>query len=302
MPINKKGKTVIAIGGFNAVHKGHAKLVRRAAELAQAKDCRAVIFTFDEKLELHKKNKYFLSDKEREKLLLSLGADEVYVQNFTKGFMELSPEKFVTDVLIKKFDCAAVVVGENFRFGKNASGDAELLRDICSENGIECHVEDLEKTDGGAVISSSLLRNLALDGRVDEVYKYCGRPLKISGKVIHGREEGRKIGFPTANFIPPETALLPGNGVYSSQVVIDGKTYSAITNIGSAPTYGETAELAETHIIGLNKDLYGKNLEVFLLKKLRNIQNFGSREKLISQLENDKKISVLINQQKLRKE
>ena len=191
MPINKKGKTIVAIGGFNAVHKGHIKLIRRAAELAKARGGKAVVFTFDENLELHKNNKHFLNAEEREKLLRSFGADEVYVQEFTKAFMGLSPEKFVTDILVRKLGCGTVVVGENFRFGKDAAGDARLLRDICAEKGIECYVEDLEKTDGGIVISSSLLKNLAEQGRVDEVYKYCGRPLKIGGKVIHGREEGR---------------------------------------------------------------------------------------------------------------
>ncbi len=294
----KPGKTVVVIGGFNAVHKGHAKLIGRAAEIAKLKNLKTVVFTFDENLELHKKSLSFLSEKRRKELLLGLGADEIYVQKFNKSFMSLSPEDFVNEILIKKLAAAAVVVGENFRFGKNASGDAKKLRSLCNEYGVECHISDLEKTDGGAVISSSLIKRLAEQGRVDEVYKYCGRLLTISGVVIHGREEGRQIGFPTVNFLLQENSIVPGRGVYCSQVTLDGKTYPAITNIGNAPTFDSSEELAETHIIGSDKDLYGKTIEVSLIKKLRATEKFDSKEKLINQLEKDKEISVLINKQK----
>ena len=298
MPKVKQGKSVVVIGGFNAVHKGHAKLIGRAAEIAKLKNLKTVVFTFDENLGLHKKSLSFLSEKKRKELLLSLGADEIYVQKFNKSFMALSPEGFVSEILVKKLAAAAVVVGENFHFGKNASGDAKKLRSLCAEYGLDCHILDLEKTDGGVIISSSLIKNLAAQGRVDEVYKYCGRPLTISGVVIHGREEGRQIGFPTVNFLLPENVVVPGRGVYCSQVTLDNKTYPAITNIGSAPTFDSSEELAETHIIGFEKDLYGKTIEVSLIKKLRDIEKFDSKEKLINQLEKDKEISVLINKQK----
>ena len=165
----KKGKSVVVIGGFNAVHKGHAKLIALASEIAESNNLKTVVFTFDENLELHKKSFSFLNEQKRRELLLKLGADEVYVQKFNKSFMSLSPESFVSDILVKKLAAAAVVVGENFRFGKNASGDAGTLRRLCGEHGVDCYIADLEKTDGGIVISSSLIKSLAAQGRVDEI-------------------------------------------------------------------------------------------------------------------------------------
>ncbi len=288
-------ETVATIGAFNALHKGHRLLIEYCREKAEKTGRKVCVYTFDGELERHKKGEEFMSREKKMRVLENLGVDIVFMQKFSREFKEKSPEEFVQDILVDTLNCKCIIVGENFQFGKNAAGNALVLENLCKEKGIECRVVPLVKTSDGGVISSSYIRSLAGLGNVEKIAEYCGRPLCISGKVIHGREEGRRLGFPTANLVP-EGGVVPARGVYASYVMREEKIYPAITNIGSAPTYGVDRELAETHIIGLEADLYGTRIEVYLLEKMRDINKFENVDNLKKQLAEDREMSIKINE------
>lgn len=291
---------VVAIGGFGSLHHGHRKLIETAKKIAGEMNATLCIYTFDDALIRHKGSKALMSMAKRMELFEEMGAEKIIVQKFDDTFKNLSPEEFVREILVKKLSCVCAVTGENFRFGKNAMGNSDTLKELCEKNSIKCEILPLEKTAEGDVISTSLLCKLAEQGRVKEIYELCGNFFTFSGVVVHGRAEGRKIGFPTINMELGKEVVLPGCGVYASMVELDGKTYPGITNIGNAPTYGETRELAETHIIGVNRDMYGRFTEIKLVEKIRDIKRFSSPEELIAQLEKDSKKATQICKQYIK--
>lgn len=279
-------KTVVVAGGFATIHNGHKKLFDKANALKN--NLKLCVFTFDDSLEKFKSGKVFWGIEKRTLVLKDLGADEVFMQSFDENFKNLTPRDFVTEVLMEKLNAGAVVVGENFRFGKNAKGNAEELKNICGEYGIDVYIVELEKTDDGKIISTSLLRELASSGNVENIFSLSGRLFEIGGKVISGRGKGHSLGAPTANIELKSGTVLPALGVYASVVKIDARIYGAVTNIGNAPTFEVDKVLAETHLIDFDGDLYGKEVTVYLLKKLRDIVKFKTPEELINQIEIDK--------------
>ncbi|MDP4118325.1 MAG: bifunctional riboflavin kinase/FAD synthetase [Bacillota bacterium] len=280
-------ETVVAIGGFNAVHKGHLMLIDEAVDTAKKMHMKSCIYTFDDRLEQHKGGKKFMPGSEKLKLFEKLGIDVVFVQQFTDEFKSILPEEFVSEVLVKTLRCKCVIAGENFRFGRNLTGDAEVLKNLCEKYKIKCIIKKLEKTIGGRVISSSLMREFAAEGKVEKITEYCGRPMCIAGNVVHGRGEGRKMGFATANILQSENDIVPARGVYVSKVMADGKEYTGITNVGNAPTYDSALQLIETHLLGFEGDLYDKEIQVYFLEKIRDIEKFNSVKELTIQLEKD---------------
>ena len=280
-------KKVVTIGGFASLHNGHRELIGKSVEMAREKGLKCCVFTFDTGLDSHKGTATFMTAEQKEEALVKMGVDEVVVQQFDEAFRGISPESFVKDVLAARMNAGCVVVGENFRFGKNASGTAQTLKTLCEKAGMECVIQPLKKDDTGNVISTSYIEELAKAGDTERLKKALGRPLKLKGKVIHGRHDGTKIGFPTVNVKVSENAVVPAKGVYISETSVDGKSYVSITNIGNAPTFESHDELTETHIIGVSENLYGRVVEISLHKKLRNITKFGSVEELKKQLESD---------------
>ena len=281
-------KTVVVAGGFATIHNGHKKLFDKANHLKKEKKLKLCVFTFDDSLEKFKSGKVFWGIEKRTIVLKELGADDVFIQSFDEKFKSLSPRDFVTEILLNKLNAGAVVVGENFRFGKDACGTATELKNICGKYGIDVYIVELEKTPDGKIISTSLLRELASNGDVKSIYTLSGRPFEIKGTVISGRGEGHSLGSPTANIAVEPDAVLPALGVYVSAIKVDGKIYGAVTNIGTAPTFEVDKVLAETHLIDFEGDLYGKEVTVYLLKKLRDIVKFKTPEELIKQIEVDK--------------
>jgi len=280
-------KTVVAVGGFASLHPGHMKLLETTVSLAEKYNAESCVLTFDSALDEHKGTVNFMSTEQRIVLMKKTGISKVVVESFDEKFKALSPEEFVSEILIKKFECKCVVVGENFRFGKNASGDTEILKKLCIEKGMDCFVLPLEKDETGNVISTSYLVRLAKTGDVEKFNRILERPLVIEGDVIHGRHDGTKIGFPTVNVRALQGMIVPGRGVYVSQTEVEGETYPSVTNIGNAPTFDSEEELTETHIVGVQKDLYGKNIKIMVYKKIRDITKFSSVEELKSQLKTD---------------
>ncbi len=285
-------KTVVAIGGFASLHMGHQELISLTVKLAREKKLKSCVFTFDKWLENHKGNERLMTTARRTQCLKSLGVDYVFIQHFNDEFKAKTAEEFVREVLKNKLNAAHVVVGENFRFGRNAEGDSKLLESLCGKYNIECSIMPLVKDKYGEVISTSNILKLARLGEVEKIKQLCGSPFSFSGTVVHGRHDGRKIGFPTVNVRLRKGSVLPAKGVYVSSTEIDGKDYPSITNIGNAPTFGWEEEITETHIIGVSMDLYGRTMKISLHKKIRDIIQFSSVDELVNQLRKDTKTAV----------
>lgn len=280
-------KSVIAIGSFASFHPGHIELLERTVDLAKKYLSKSCVLTFDNALDAHKGTKLFMDKKQKNMFFERIGIDEVCTEKFDDSLKNMSPEEFVTQILKEKFNAVCVVVGENFHFGKNALGDTESLKRLCAAENIDCEVMPLKKDIEGNVISTSYLIRLASEGKVEMFAEILGRPLKICGNVIHGRHDGTKIGFPTVNVKVEKSAILPGRGVYASLTRVGNEEYRSVTNIGNAPTFGSDEELTETYIMGLNRDLYGQNIEIKIYKKIRNISKFTSIEELKNQINKD---------------
>ena len=286
---NFNEKSAVVIGKFDGVHKGHQQLLKLAAEISQKQGLTPIAYTFSSE---HEKSR-ILSDAEKTELLSQNGIKSVYLQHLTEDFKNTSPQEFVR-LLKNNFSAQHIIVGFNFRFGKGRSADASDMVSICEENGISATVAEPVMF-CGKPISSTRIRSEILSGNMENVFAMMGRRLKISAKVIKGKQLGREIGFPTANLDITNIHLIPRTGVYATKVIIDSRVFAAVTNIGSNPTVDKDGSIKiETHIIGFYDCLYGKNITVEFLQFLRDEEQFVSLSHLSSQLESDCENSVKI--------
>lgn len=275
--------TVVALGKFQGLHKGHMLLIEETVSIAKQYGKNSVVFTINAG-----NDKYINMPEERYGILDSLGVDIDVECIFNKEFSLMQPEDFVKKVLIDKLNASYVVVGNDFRFGYNRTGDIFTLIELGEKYGFEVKAfEKLCVEDN--VISSSLIRNLLEEGKVDEVEKYMGRPYFISGTVVHGKKLGRTIGFPTINVIPDSRKLTPLNGVYETRINIDGTYYKGITNIGNNPTVEDIDIIkVETNIIDFDKDIYDLNVVIEFIKFIRSEKKFNNIQELQNQIKKDK--------------
>jgi len=206
--------------------------------------------------------------------------DELVVIPFDREFSQREPEEFIEDVLVGALSAQRVAVGENFRFGKKARGDAEML---AADGRFEVNVEPLLEVDG-EVVSSSHIRGLVLGGAVEYAGKLLGAPFAMTGEVVHGDKRGRELGFPTANLIPPDGYVVPGHGVYAARA----NGVPAAVNVGVRPQFVTGRhELIEAYLIDWEGDLYGQPLTIEFLKRLRGERRFPSVDDLVAQMAQD---------------
>ncbi len=273
--------SVLVLGTFDGVHVAHAQLIKEAKKTGK----KIIACTFN--APYLEKDILTLPD-EKSKYLLALGVDQVFLQDFNE-VKDLSPEEYVR-LLVEKFRPTHVVSGFNHRFGKNAAGNHMSLCFLGKKYGfITVAVPPVSRD--GAIISSTLIRAHLKCGRIQEANLLLGRYYSICGTVETGRQIGSKIDFPTANISTKK--LLPQNGVYATLVKAEGRLFKGMTNIGTNPTVNEGQQIfTETHILGFDGDLYGKEIEMHFLKKVRDDIKFPSLEKLKEQLSND---ALLIN-------
>ncbi|MBO5742988.1 MAG: bifunctional riboflavin kinase/FAD synthetase [Clostridia bacterium] len=283
-------KTVVAIGKFDGVHSGHRELLLKATRIAEEKGYESVALVIDTQ-----RGQLLIPKNERDEMIKSLGINRVEIKCLTPEFMNMSAEEFVSDFLIKELNCEYVVVGYNFRFAKGRSADANYLEELCMENDIyctvipklTCHLESGEVTASSSNIRDSLFR-----GDVKEASVILGRTYSLSGEVVSGRKIGRTINTPTANIKCHAKTTLPKKGVYATRVQINGKTYASITNIGNNPTVSSNGEITiETHIIDFSDNIYGKEIKIEFLSRIRDEKKFDSLEELKNQIEKDINIS-----------
>lgn len=279
--------TVVALGFFDGVHLGHASLISKAKELA-VNGVKSVVYTFDKHPSAFFGNKVpmITPGDDRISVLKSFQTDYVYVQEITPEFLNISPEDFVCEILIKKLGAVHIISGENYTFGKNKSGNTEILKKLCDVYGIKYTVLPF-CTDNGDIISSSLVRSLLSEGNIERANRILGRPFEISGEVVHCRNVGHTLGFPTANILPRNDAQLPLPGVYATNTVIKGKRFPSVTNVGSAPTFSENKMIIESHILDFDKDIYSEEIRIAFLKLIRKQQKFSSAHQLAEQLNKD---------------
>lgn len=283
--------TAVALGGFDAIHKGHQAIINRVVETARTEKMTSVVYFF-----VNQSKEVLLGEKipsvntleRRLAILEELGVDVAIAQWVTKEFLETSPEDFVTDYLKNILNAKLVAAGFNYRFGKRGSGDVALLRRLGEPLGIRvCEVPCI--TQGGETVSSTRIRHLISEGNMEEAKECLGRAYTLSGTVVAGNHQGRELGIPTANLEFPEDLLLPREGVYLTETKVDGVWIPSMTNVGGKPSVEKNHPGIETHLLDFDKDLYDREIEVRFHKKIRDIIRFEQLEKLQEQLQKDKK-------------
>lgn len=280
----------IALGTFDGLHTGHKAVITSEKTEYQRKI--ALMFTQHPQLSLKGEAPGALITPEKEKeILASWGVTAEYID--FSDVCDLTPEAFVDDVLIKKYNASSVACGFNYRFGKDASGDVKTLLRLCAEREIKVTVAQPVEYDGEAV-SSTRIRQALREGRMKDVKNMLGRYFSYDFEVVHGDERGRVIGSPTVNQFFDENFTVPQFGVYASFTVVDGKTYPSVTNIGVRPTFRNSEKRSETNIVGFKGDLYGKHPEVFIVEKIREEKKFSSLDELKNQIEKDRESALAI--------
>lgn len=276
--------SVMALGFFDGVTAAHRQILQKAKEEAQRRGISFGVFTFYSEDPIKRGVERIYSTTDKLTLLERCGANFTVLADF-ESICSLSPESFVEDLLIKDLNVSLTVTGYNFRFGKGAAGNAERLALIMKSNGKEA-VTVNELTDRGEPISSTLIRKALAEKDIKRANRLLGAPYFIRGRVSEGNRVGRNLGFPTVNTSVEKGRIIP-TGVFRSSVTIDGKVYNSITNIGTCPTLGERSLHAETHILNYKGNLYGRELEIYLLEFLREERQFNSKEELRRQIEED---------------
>lgn len=284
---------VLALGFFDGVHIAHRDLLSRAREVARERGLSFGIFTFGSSGNIKADTRRLYDDNEKAELFESLGADFVVYADFGR-VAGLSPEDFVKKTLCEELGCQVCVAGFNFRFGKGAAADSARLAALMAEAGGEALILE-EITADGITLSATLIRGLITSGKIEEANTYLGAPYYIKGRVSHGRSDGRRLGFPTANIVIGEGKILPKAGVYRTAAVINDRVYSAVSNIGVCPTFDGTETRLEAHIIDFDGDLYEKEIRVYLLGYLREERRFDSLNELKMQINIDKNTTIKEN-------
>ena len=240
----------IALGNFDGIHIGHQKLIKKNIELAHQLNLVPSVLLFKEnsKKTLIDEKDYLTSLDDKIEILAQMGLDTFCILEFDEEFRSLSPKDFIAKILYKKLNTKYIVVGEDYRFGKNAKGDIEKLRALQDEFAYQTKVIDFE-LDNGEKISSGTIKNLIKNGDINKASTYLGRPYKIRGEVVDGHKRGRKLNFPTANLKMNFSYTIPKDGVYLTRVNVGGKNHFALSNVGSNPTFENDFRKVETYIL-----------------------------------------------------
>jgi riboflavin kinase/FMN adenylyltransferase len=283
--------TVIAFGNFDGVHKGHQELMRRTVNCAVSTDLKSAVFTFSN----HPKNvisnklkvKNILPWGEKVKILSDLGIDYVVTVPFDEAIRFMEPEEFIVNILVKKLKMKEAYCGFDYRFGRDGKGTPEVLMKVGLSHSFGIHILEPYMV-GGEIVSSTLIRSYIEDGGVNKCLGLMGRYYSTKGIVIRGNRFGRTLGFPTLNITIDEDMVNPANGVYVTYCNYAGIRYPSITNVGNRPTVSSTqARNIETHIFNFDKEVYGKEIRVEFLERLRPEMTFENVESLAVQIKED---------------
>lgn len=300
------GYTIATIGYFDGIHLGHKKIINEIVRQAKQKNGTSILITFwphpRTVLQNNSKIEFLLSNSEKIKFLEEEGLDLIYLIEFTREFSKVEAKEFIQNYLVEKLDIDKLIIGYNHSFGHKREGNYIFLEK--NRDTFEFDIQEIKKKeiDKNLNISSSDIRREILRGNIEKANLMLGYNFFISGKVIRGDGIGKKIGFPTANIsIEEGEKIIPGNGVYTCKIHIEGKINSGMLNIGFRPTVDGKERRIEIHIFGINYDLYGKNLKIILLNKIRDEIKFRSLDELKNQLKKDKIKSIkILDNEKIR--
>jgi len=279
--------TIITIGNFDGFHLGHQKILKFLIQRAKKYELISLVLTFSphpEKILGKGSIRMIQTLDQRLKTIKNFGIQQVLITPFNERFSNLSSEEFTRRILVDTLKIKKIVIGQNFHFGKNREGDIFTLRFLSSRFGFRVH-EIQSVTINSKTVSSSLIRSLLQEGKIEEANTYLGRHYEIQGKVIKGEARGKIIGFPTAN-VETKNEIIP-QGIFISQVKINSETFPSITNVGTRPTFDQEQMQIESYLINFNKNLYGRKIIIKFIKKIRDEIKFKTPNALSNQIKKD---------------
>lgn len=299
--VKKNDNSFLAVGTFDGVHSGHQFILEKVISSAKKNNGRSLLVTF----EPHPRNvigtdklKLLTVKNEKIKLLKSLGLENLLILNFTKEFSQQTGKEFFVHYILEKIGLKEIFIGYDHRFGKGREGNEEMLRDLSEKHLFNINHIDARKIEN-EIISSTKIRNFILEGDIISANKFLGYNYLLTGKVIEGDKRGRTIDFPTANIeVDFSLKILPPNGVYAVEVSFDNKKLFGVMNLGVRPTIGNSTKVTpEVFIFDFNGDIYGKELNINFIERIRDEKKFNSLDELKNQINYDikKTKEILIN-------
>jgi riboflavin kinase/FMN adenylyltransferase len=284
---------VITVGTFDGLHVGHQKIMKQMAELAKKNNGETILVTFDPHPRLviytDSKNLKFINTQKRKfQLFKKFGIDHLIIIPFTKKFANTSSEDFIKDYLVDKLDVKKLIVGYDHHFGKKREGNYDRVNMLGKKYGFEVIEVSAQFVDSTPV-SSTKIRNALIKGDIRKANAMLGYDYSLTGIVVEGNKIGRKIGFPTANIeVDDKYKLIAAGGVYACKVEYSGKMYNGMGNIGTRPTIGINGLVTEVHIFDFNKEIYGEEITIYFIDRIRDEREFESLEELKKQLFRDR--------------
>lgn len=286
---DKESDNYVALGSFDGLHYGHLSLVRKTIQVAKEKNGKSMVFTYKN----HPKTivkpdgvpKLIMDLDTKLEYLEEENVDIVVLRTFTKEFMSIDAEDFIK-LLCEDYNVKGIIVGFNFRFGYKNLGNVDLLKDLQSKYGYELYIMD-SYTYKGEIISSTRVRECILEGNVSEAANMLPKPYFIKGKVVYGKQLGRTIGIPTANLEFDNKMVIPEKGVYYTNVKYNGNIFKGLTSVGYNPTVNGKELTIETYILNFNKMIYGEELKVYFVERIRDELKFDTLDELVKQIRKD---------------
>jgi len=289
--------TVLTVGTFDGVHAGHRVLIKKVVESARERDARSVIVTFDP----HPRDiinsgsdgiRLLSTLEERAELLADLDVDEMVVIPFDRDFSLLTSEEFVRNVVWEKIGVSEFVIGYDHHFGRNREGTIETVQSLGKELGFDSRIVSKQEVGNRTVSSTAIRKAIQNDGDMQLAASFLERNYILHGTVVHGDKRGIQIGYPTANIMPQNSKkIVPKRGVYAVWVRVDGKYHPGMMNIGVRPTFEGEQETLEVNIFDFDENIYGKEVQIQFVDRIRAECNFDGVEQLIEQLKSDEKSS-----------
>jgi len=282
-------KPVVTLGNYDGIHLGHQRILQRLRHAAGELDGSTVVVTFFPHplkiLSPERAPRLIISIEERLRLLEVHGIDCVICLRFTKEFSQWSPERFVKEIIADKLQARTIFVGRDYRFGKDRKGDVPLLERLGKKFGFDVQIIPPVTVESQEV-SSTMIRRLTLEGNVKDSSKLLGRPHRIYGTIIPGKSRGKGLGFPTAN-LDTTAELIPCSGVYAVRVGLGSEMHPGVASLGTNPTFSGRLFSIEAYIIDFNEDIYGKEMSLDFIDRIRHEEKFSSPETLVRQIQQD---------------
>lgn len=283
-----ENKIVLCLGFFDSVHIAHQCLIKKAKEISNKLGAECFAFTFKNNIFplLGKEEKLVFTYTERLDRFADTQLDGVVFAKVSTDFLNMSAKQFL-DALTERFDICGIVCGDDYRFGRNGEGNYEFLRSYFAGGDVAVEVLNIINIDNKKISTSDIKRCVA-EGDMLKAKELLGGNYFIKGEVVFGRQEGRRLGFPTVNILFEQDKLPPKSGVYVSKTLIDDKYYLSMTNVGTQPTFDKEDFITETNIFDFNEILYGKILKIEFLERIRDVRRFSSLNELSEQLAEDR--------------